>query len=173
MRVASVEALGTWVGGLATAVGLVFAGMQLRQNRTEAEERQRLYEKHLRVRARLITISAAPHTAEYGRLNQVRVEVANKSDEYVTDIQLFVGKIPIGETKEQVHPDRNWIWKLPTESLPIRDIPARPAGPASEDRDLIRKVRAELLPLLRIQYTIGNVRFERDHKDVDPLPYSG
>lgn len=54
--------LGTWVGGLATAGGLVFAGMQIRDGRKEqAEEDRRLRnverDQHL-ARARSITVSS-------------------------------------------------------------------------------------------------------------------
>lgn len=169
VRVASVEALGTWVGGIATAVGLVFAGLQLRQNRAEVESRQQLEAARLRALARQVTISVLPHTAAFGRLDELKVVVKNKSSEFVTNVDLFVADRQIDGTKEQVHPGLDWTWTLSAASLLSREITARPAGRAADDSELVRAVRDEFLPILRIQYTIGSARFERDYQSVQPM----
>jgi len=166
VRVASVEAVGTWVGGITTAAGLVFAGIQLRQNREEVEARQVVEATRLRILARQVTISVSPHTALSGRLHEIKVVVKNKSSEYVTAVDLFIGDRQIDDTKEQVHPGLDWTWILSTAALLTNEIPARPSGRASEDPDLVRTVRDEVLPTLRIRYTVGTARFERDHQSV-------
>lgn len=171
VRVASVEALGTWVGGIATAAGLVFAGIQLRLNRAEAESRQRLEAERRRILARQVTISVLPHTAAFGRLDEFKVVVKNTSDEYVTAVDLFVGDRQIDGTKEQVHPGLDWTWTLKAAPLLSKEIPARPSGRAFEDPELVRAVKDEVLPLLRIQYTIEGTRFERDFQSVKSLAH--
>src|SRR4051812_5248420 len=62
IRVDSIEAAGTWVGGLATAAGLVFTASELRQNRLASTARRELERRDLRIQARQVTVQASPFT---------------------------------------------------------------------------------------------------------------
>ena len=164
-NVAAIEALGTWVGGLATAGGLIFAGLELRENRADAQRQRDAELTDLRVFARQVKLSVEPRTAAGGWLTQVKVVVTNTSQKFVRDIHLFVDGKPVGEVKEQVHPGVDWTWLVSPDEFG-EELAVHPGTKVSEDPDSIAAVRAKFLPKLRIRYSIGTAQFWRDKAEV-------
>lgn len=168
---ASIEALGTWVGGLATAAGLWFTATQLRQNRVAGLSRRRSQLRDLRIHARQVRLAAAPFTKHGGSLTKFKVTVENKSQHYVTDLNLAVAGKSVTGSKEQLHPGTSWTWTV--EARDYLDFaiaaPESTPGKAVDDPELIRSVREKVLPILAMTYVLGDATFKRDFQTVTLL----
>lgn len=172
VRVASIEAAGTWVGGLATAAGLIFAGAELRHTRRSASEHAAKQLDELRVLARKVTLQVEPRSDYGGYLTGVVVKVTNKTDRYVTRVELTVRGKKIPFMQDQIHPSRFWTWRVDASDLFEVPVVARPRGRVSEEPEVKRAVRERAHGRVFIEYTIDTARFKRDPRNISMIEWS-
>ncbi|QTE28569.1 hypothetical protein [Pengzhenrongella sicca] len=155
----SIEALGTWIGGIATAAAVIVAASQLngelKRQRTESDRAHgsetritRLLAEHVALRFKPLDLRGAQH-------RKVSFDITNKNDEAIENFKVSVTDTgaELGHA-QQIYPGRSWSCIATVVDLSISVLPA-------QENEAGRILKQELRPKICLEFTTRGRNFRK------------
>lgn len=162
IRVDSISALGTWVGGLGTVGALIYG---VRAFRADVSERERAI--ILDSRRSAARYEPVGRDASKGVYTKVNIAVTNQTAVDMTDVAFVLDRGTEAEKvlrkAAQVHSGR--VFGV-TSSVDELGVPALPLAPQQEAGTIIK---TELAPRLSLMFSVHGERFVRLEGDVQSV----
>lgn len=146
-RIASIEAVGTWVGGLATTGALLLTAHQLGEGSRRRHRTALIDARRSALRLRAID-------EKDGRFLSVEARLENKSTRDLVDVALLLdGEIIEGE--HQIHPGKTRWFTLRVNGLGISELPSKPETRSGQ---ILREMLGNRL---EVSFELDGYRFVR------------
>lgn len=160
IRLDSVNALGTWVGGLGTIGALLLGILALRGDANEKRRSAVLDSRRSAIRFK-------PYGRHPGKpiYHGVRIEVTNQTAVDMTDVSFVLDDGDQGRRKTlgstaQIHSGRPWGVSTTLQDLGVSPLPLMPETEAG------RIINTELAPRVSLHFSLHGQRFVRTAEDV-------